>query len=375
MTEDVTTSVTRQVSIEVDTEGNENALGFSLMFDPEKLRFVSAAKSEEFSAATLNINELETKEGRVGIALALPAGQSFGPGTHQALKLTFAAAPGLSEKMLLGFADQPIAREVVDLNANSMKSLFEDPLGGTNPLEEARFFVAQHYLDFLGRTADAGGLEYWTRQISECGTDTTCIAQRRIAVSASFFSSEEFQQTGYTVYRLYKAAYGQQPSYAQFSAGRSQLVAGSQLPASTAAFAEAFVQGPEFLRAYPQSLSAEEFVNRLFSNAGVERSFTTRRQAAAGLSNNTLSRAQVLLQLIENKSFKEREYNPAFVLMQYFGYLRRDPDQGGYDFWLNVLNNREPGNYRGMICAFITSREYQERFSPIVPRSNQQCGQ
>ncbi|HEY6073018.1 MAG TPA: DUF4214 domain-containing protein, partial [Anaerolineales bacterium] len=372
---DMTTGEQRQISIEIDTEGNENALGFSLMFAPEKLRFVSAEKSEELSSATLNVNELESKEGRVGIALALPAGQTFGPGTHQVITLNFAAAAGVSEKMLFGFADQPIAREVVDINANSKKTLFQEPLGGTNPLEEAQFFVAQHYLDFLGRTADAGGLEYWTRQITECGTDTACIAQRRIAVSASFFSSEEFQQTGYSVYRLYKAAYGQRPSYQQFSADRSQLVGGPQLAASTAAFAEQFVQRPEFLRAYPDSLSAEEFVNRLFASAGVERSFTVRRRATSGLSNNTLSRAQVLLELIENKSFKEREYNSAFVLMQYFGYLRRAPDQGGYDFWLNVLNNREPGNYRGMICAFITSREYQERFSPIVPRSNQQCGQ
>jgi hypothetical protein len=59
--------------------------------------------------------------------------------------------------------------------------------------------------------------------------------------------------------------------------------------------------------------------------------------------------------------------------MQYFGYLRRDPDQGGYDFWLSVLNNVQPNNFRGMVCAFITSREYQERFSPVITRSDQLC--
>ena len=62
-------------------------------------------------------------------------------------------------------------------------------------------------------------------------------------------------------------------------------------------------------------------------------------------------------------------------MMQYFGYLRRNVDQGGYDFWLDVLNNREPNNYRGMICSFITSREYQERFGSVVTRSNADCGQ
>ncbi|HEX8097058.1 MAG TPA: DUF4214 domain-containing protein, partial [Pyrinomonadaceae bacterium] len=62
-----------------------------------------------------------------------------------------------------------------------------------------------------------------------------------------------------------------------------------------------------------------------------------------------------------------------FVLAEYFGYLRRDAEQGGYDFWLNVLNNRVPGNFRSMVCAFITSQEYQERFSSVVPRNNQEC--
>ena len=61
--------------------------------------------------------------------------------------------------------------------------------------------------------------------------------------------------------------------------------------------------------------------------------------------------------------------------MQYFGYLRRDVDQGGYDFWLDVVNNREPNNYRAMVCAFITSAEYQLRFGPEVTRTNQDCSQ
>ena len=68
------------------------------------------------------------------------------------------------------------------------------------------------------------------------------------------------------------------------------------------------------------------------------------------------------------------QYNPAFVLMQYFGYLRRDVDQGGYTFWLDVVNNREPNDYRGMVCAFITSTEYQLRFGSTVTRSNADCG-
>ncbi len=71
-------------------------------------------------------------------------------------------------------------------------------------------------------------------------------------------------------------------------------------------------------------------------------------------------RAEVIRDLIEIPAFRQREYNPGFVLMQYFGYLRRDPDQGGYDFWVNILN--QYNDVHGMVDAFITSAEYRARF-------------
>jgi hypothetical protein len=102
------------------------------------------------------------------------------------------------------------------------------------------------------------------------------------------------------------------------------------------------------------------------------------------------SRALVLRDVIEIPDFKNipdpngpryselkqiSQYNPAFVLMQYFGYLRRNVDQGGYDFWVDIVNNQQPNNYHGMVCAFITSTEYQLRFGSVVTRSNADCGQ
>lgn len=59
--------------------------------------------------------------------------------------------------------------------------------------------------------------------------------------------------------------------------------------------------------------------------------------------------------------------------MQYFGYLRRVEDAKGYEFWLNVLN-KQPNDYRRMVCAFITSVEYQHRFSSAVTHTNAECG-
>jgi uncharacterized protein YbgA (DUF1722 family) len=86
-----------------------------------------------------------------------------------------------------------------------------------------------------------------------------------------------------------------------------------------------------------------------------------------------LARARVTRLVADAQAFQAAEYNKAFVLMQYFGYLKRDIDQAGYDFWLNVVTNVQPGNYRGMVCAFTTAAEYQRRFGSITTRTNQDC--
>ncbi len=244
---------------------------------------------------------------------------------------------------------------------------------GTNPIDQTAFFVTQHYYDFLNRVPDSGGLAYWADQITQCGTDAACIDSRRIGASAAFFVESEFQQTGYFVYRLYKASFGTKPTYASFMPDRSRLVGGTQLQTSTLELTNRFVLRPAFLQMYPSSLTPAEFVNKLFDTAGLTPFTAERQQEIAALASNGKTRAQVLLDVIDTQAFKAREYNPAFALTQYFGYLRRDPDQAGYDFWLNVLNNRDPNNYHGMVCAFITSTEYQERFSPVHTRTTADC--
>lgn len=253
-----------------------------------------------------------------------------------------------------------------------------------NPIDDAGGFVSQHYRDFLHREPDQGGLDYWSGEITKC-VDLACIRDRRIGVSGSFFVEQEFQQTGYVVYRFYRAAYGTLPgapnrtnlSYSNFKTDRPLLKPGTALPQSTIDFANAFVQRNKFLEAYPNTMTETDFVNNLFDKAGLTGpAYASLRQSAMdALTTHTKTRAQVLLDVIEVPDFKAREYNPAWVLMEYFGYLRRDAEQDGYDFWLNVLNTREPGNYRGMVCSFITSAEYQLRFGTVVTRTNAECGQ
>lgn len=241
-----------------------------------------------------------------------------------------------------------------------------------NPLDDAQFFVRQQYLDFLNREPDLGGLGYWTNEITKCGTDQTCIRRQRVAVSAAFFIEAEFQQTGSFVYGLFKGALGRQPNYAEFTVDRSKVIAGANLVTSKDALAADFVQRSEFLQLYPASMTNAQFVNKLFDTAGLT-PFAVERQQQIDAMNAGKMRAQVVRDVIDISDFRTREYNPSFVLMQYFGFLRRDPDPGGYTFWLDILNNREPNNYLAMVCAFVTSAEYQQRFSPVVTRTNSEC--
>ena len=242
----------------------------------------------------------------------------------------------------------------------------------TNPLDDAQFFANQHYLDFLDRQPDLAGLSYWTSQITQCGNNATCLKDERITVSAAFVIETEFQQTGSFVYRLYKGALGRQPGYSEFVTDRAKVVGGPDLAANKIALANEFVLRAEFKQIYPNSMTNAQFVNKLFDTAGLV-PFTAERQQQIDAMNMGKTRAQVVTDVIEIQAFKDREYNPSFVLMEYFGYLRRDADSSGYAFWLDVLNNRQPNNYRGMVCAFITSAEYQQRFSSVITHANSEC--
>ncbi|HEX8097095.1 MAG TPA: ScyD/ScyE family protein, partial [Pyrinomonadaceae bacterium] len=245
-------------------------------------------------------------------------------------------------------------------------------------VSSSRIFVRNQYLDFLNREPDSDGLTFWSGEIEKCGDDPVCRGRRRTEVSAAFFIEQEFQQTGYFVYRLRRASLGAQPTFAQYTADRAQL--GTSSDANRKAFSEAFVQRGEFLGAYPTSMNGSDFINTIIATARLSGAdLSSKRQELVNeyISESTqaASRARTLRKLIEYPEYVSAEYNRAFVLAEYFGYLRRDPDKGGYDFWLNVLNNREPNNFKGMVCSFVTSAEYQARSFPTAPDGNADCAQ
>lgn len=265
-----------------------------------------------------------------------------------------------------------------------------------NPIDDAENFVRQHYHDFLNREPDPAGLAFWKDQIVSCGTDAQCIEIKRINVSAAFYLSIEFQETGYLVERMYKVAFGNGlgtstlGGFHQFPVpivrqqeflpdtqeiGRDVVVGQPgwelALENNKQAFAAKFVQRARFLAAFPTTLTESQFVDRLNTNAGGVLLPAERIQLINELATGAKTRAQVVRTIAEDSDLVISEKNRAFVLMEYFGYMRRNPndspdtDHTGFEFWLNKLNEFG-GNFVNaeMVKAFITSGEYRHRFGP-----------
>ena len=416
----------------------------------------------------------------------------------------------------------------------------------TNPIDTAAFFVRQHYLDFLNREPDPAGLDFWTNEITSCGTDAQCIEIKRINVSAAFFLSLEFQRTGYLAYLTHRSAFGPNAPgfptpvlYGNFQRDTQALQRGyifgapgadAVLEANKVAYFNEFVTRPEFVSKYPSTLTNEQYVDNLlasadltpaevrqfdvnltnaqepgtvvpttstgdprpasfgtarfqFNDAQTSMTFTAtinnidvggaqtpdtndnlanahihagpavapgvngsvvwgffgapfndnnpndavvnafasgvggvfrgkwdapegngttlaaqldnlrsgrayinfhtvqfgggeirgdfpaadafRNALVAGLNGGTETRATVLRKVAEAAELQVRELNRAFVAMEYFGYLRRDPDTAGFNFWLDKLNAFNGSFINAeMVKAFIGSIEYRQRFGP-----------
>jgi hypothetical protein len=246
-----------------------------------------------------------------------------------------------------------------------------------NSLDDAQSFVYTHYHDFLNREPDPAGLAFWTNEITSCGNDANCVEAKRVNVSASFFVSIEFQETGFLLYLIEKESFATMPKYATFMHDLQEVSRGvivnspgwqQKLADNQRQFADTWSNRPEFKAVY-DALSNDAYVNALYQNAGIVPSQTEKVKLVAALNSASMDRSAVLLEVASDASFRHQEQNPAFMLMQYFGYLRRDPnalpdtDLSGYNFWLNKLN-QFGGNYidAEMVKAFITSIEYRQRF-------------
>jgi hypothetical protein len=239
------------------------------------------------------------------------------------------------------------------------------------------FFVTQQYGDFLSREPDGSGFSFWTNELMGCGMDTQCLEVKRNNVSAAFVVSIEFRETGYYVYRMYRAALGRRPTFAEFVPEAAQLgrnvVAGSDGPwmirlgSNKDLYPTGFFNRPDFQSRYA-GLTSAQYIDKLFETEGITPSPAERDELINALDHCTftlgcLTRATVLRRIVEHPAFDRKVFNEAFVTMEYFGYLRRDPDEAGFQFWLAKLNQFN-GNYidAEMVKAFINADEYRKRF-------------
>jgi hypothetical protein len=251
-----------------------------------------------------------------------------------------------------------------------------DFTGESNPIFNTPFFVRQHYLDFLSREPEASGFDAWVNVLNSCSDVNNDPVCDRVVVSASFFGSPEFQLKGFYVFRFYKLAFNRLPQYAEIIPDMS-FVAGStpqEVYDRKARLAVNFSQRQQFLDRYG-ALSNTDYVGTLLSRYqlsqlttpdpinpdGMNQVKLTGADLVSKLDNNSLTRAQVFRAVADSDEVSSAEFNSAFVAMQYYGYLRRTPDNAGYDAWLAYLNSH-PSDFRTMVNGFMNSIEYRLRF-------------
>jgi hypothetical protein len=258
-------------------------------------------------------------------------------------------------------------------------------VSATNPINQTPFFVRQQYLDFLSREPEAG--EPWSRVLNNCPNVNNLDPRSpsaecdRILVSFSFFGSPEFRLKGFFVFLHYKASFGSAanpnyvPTYEQIVPDLRRVTGATaeEVFAKRLQFTAEWVGRPEFVSAYPATLAAAAFVDRLLSNVGAT---LTTADSASGVTRNSLvadleagrrTRADVLRLIVESNEATAVQFSRAFVAIQYYGYLRRTPEPTGYQSWLNVINNQNEDaatRNRTMINGFMNSAEYRLRFGP-----------
>ncbi|HEX8138617.1 MAG TPA: Calx-beta domain-containing protein [Pyrinomonadaceae bacterium] len=228
-----------------------------------------------------------------------------------------------------------------------------------NPIDTTDFFIRQHYLDFLNREPEPGGLQGWRNILNNCPqNDTRC---DHIEVSSAFYRSPEFQSRGFFVYSFYVTSLERFPQYPEFMfnmSGVSGFQSQQEEEASKVAFVDLFMSQQEFKNRYDSKTAPRDYVNEIERAAGI--TLSNKEALISDLEQGRKTRAQVLRAIAESSEISVKYFNQAFVVMEYFGYLRRNPD-ALFQQWITTLT-AAPTNYRQMVNGFMNSTEYRARF-------------
>ena len=293
----------------------------------------------------------------------------------------------------------PTSGAVLALPSTATVNISDSASPTPNAIDDTTTFVRQQYRDFLNRDADAAGLAFWKNNIDKCNdpaqrpagqTLAQCIEIQRITTTAAFFLSIEFKQTGGMVRDFYVAALDRPltnntSNFVEFMRDTQAIQKGvtvgqgnwqQVLDANRLVFMNEFVTRSEFVALYPTTDTPTQYVDKLYLHANVTGTQQERLDAIADFGGaataaDTGARARALLRATQTGDFQARELNRSFVQMQYFGYLRRNPNDppdsnfNGFNFWVNKLTQFN-GNFlqAEMVKAFLSSSEYRGRFGP-----------
>ena len=324
----------------------------------DTLTFEATQATKEFLIPLINDVHVEGTE-TFQIALSNPQGATLGATTTAAVTI------------------------VDDDNAQPTAN----PVRRNNPTGYA-FFVRQQYLDFLSREPDTAGFNAWVNLLTGCANPDNVEATNpsaacdRIIVSQSFFESGEFALKGRFVFLFYKAAFARNPAtgvvdqnyvpeYEDIVSDMRRVTGatGEEVIAKRLDFADDFVARPAFAARY-NALTPAQYVDTLLGNVGAALATpdpangATRDSLVTDLTAGTKTRSDVLRLIAESQEANAQQFKHAYVAMQYYGYLRRKPEPGGYQDFLNAISPPRNAPPREMVNAFLNSREYRWRFGP-----------
>ena len=216
-----------------------------------------------------------------------------------------------------------------------------------------RWFAMQQYRDFLNREGDASGVSYWTEQLANNSSP-------RAEVIQAFAGNPDFAGAMDPIVRLYLAYFGV-PDFNGLSFWINEYLSGRY---TLVAISQYFASSPQF-NSSGQLTNTQfaQIVDRLHVPSSPHDTSNLVPYYTSLLDTGAVTRGQLMVTRGSETSeniFRSREN--VYVIDFYFGMLRRSPESGGYDYWVNFL--RSSGAKLTLIQGFLGSPEYRARFLP-----------
>jgi hypothetical protein len=264
-----------------------------------------------------------------------------------------------------------------------------------NPYLSNEFFVRTNYLDFLSRDADQNGFNDWTNVLNTCGSQKGFLGAPpscdRAHVSHGFFGSTEFIDSGFLIYRMYEVGMNRLPRYSEFTPDMASLsgfgISETIRQQNLQDYLQQFTSKAEFTNRFSDALQpsqASRLIEKLEQTAGVTLPATAttkanqpqqygRAELIQKRASGEFTLGQTLKAFVEQQLVYDKYFTRGFVTMEYFAYLRRDPDLNdpnlvGWNDWVDVFTNGRasagiaPRDIHHLIFGFIYSEEYRKRF-------------